>query len=35
MMITIDIPGWGNMEIENLVLDLHGTIVTDGKYLPR
>ena len=31
MMITIDIPGWGNMEIENIVLDLNGTIATDGK----
>jgi soluble P-type ATPase len=30
-MITISIPGWGNMEIENLVLDLNGTIATDGK----
>jgi soluble P-type ATPase len=30
-MIRIDIPGWGNMDIENLVLDLNGTIATDGK----
>ena len=30
-MISIDIPGWGNMEIENIVLDLNGTIDTDGK----
>jgi soluble P-type ATPase len=30
-MIEINIPGWGNMEIENLVLDLNGTIATDGK----
>jgi len=30
-MINIDIPGWGNIEIENLVLDLNGTIATDGK----
>jgi soluble P-type ATPase len=30
-MITIVIPGWGNMEIENIVLDLNGTIATDGK----
>jgi soluble P-type ATPase len=30
-MIKIDIPGWGNIEIENLVLDLNGTIATDGK----
>jgi P-type E1-E2 ATPase len=30
-MINIDIPGWGNIDIENLVLDLNGTIATDGK----
>jgi len=30
-MIKIVIPGWGNMEIENVVLDLNGTIATDGK----
>jgi len=30
-LIEIDIPGWGNIEIENLVLDLNGTIATDGK----
>jgi P-type E1-E2 ATPase len=30
-MISISVPGWGNMEIENIVLDLNGTIATDGK----
>jgi soluble P-type ATPase len=30
-MISISIPGWGDMEIENIVLDLNGTIATDGK----
>src|SRR4030042_472421 len=30
-MISIDIPGWGNVDIENIVLDLNGTIATDGK----
>ncbi len=30
-MINISIPGWGNIEIENIVLDLNGTIATDGK----
>ena len=30
-MITIDIPGWGNMDIENILLDLNGTLATDGK----
>jgi soluble P-type ATPase len=30
-LIKIDIPGWGNMEIENILLDLNGTIATNGK----
>jgi soluble P-type ATPase len=30
-MINISIPGWGDMEIENIVLDLNGTIATDGR----
>jgi len=30
-MIRIDIPGWRSMDIENIVLDLNGTIATDGK----
>jgi soluble P-type ATPase len=30
-MINIDIPGWGNMDIENMVFDLNGTLATDGK----
>jgi soluble P-type ATPase len=30
-MISISIPGWGNMEIENILLDLNGTIATDGR----
>ena len=30
-MIKIEIPGWGNMDIEKIVLDLNGTIATDGK----
>ena len=34
-MIRIDIPGWGNMEIENIVLDLNGTIATDGRIPPE
>jgi soluble P-type ATPase len=34
-MIKIDIPGWGNMEIENIVLDLNGTIATGGEILPE
>jgi P-type E1-E2 ATPase len=30
-MISIEIPGWENIAIENIVLDLNGTIATDGK----
>jgi len=30
-LVEINIPGWENMEIENIVLDLNGTIATDGK----
>lgn len=30
-MIHMDIPGWGNMDIENILLDLNGTLATDGK----
>ncbi len=30
-MINIDIPGWENITIETIVLDLNGTIATDGK----
>jgi soluble P-type ATPase len=29
--IRIDIPGWGDVDIENIVIDLDGTIATDGK----
>ena len=35
VMIRIDIPGWGNMDIESMVLDLNGTIAMDGKILPE
>ncbi len=30
-MINIIIPGWGNMEIDNLLIDLNGTLSTDGE----
>jgi soluble P-type ATPase len=33
--MQIDIPGWGSMEVENLVLDLNGTLATDGKISPE
>jgi len=31
MSRRIDIPGWGNIEIENIVIDLNGTVATDGR----
>jgi len=30
-MITIPIPGWGNLDVEAIVFDLNGTLATDGK----
>jgi soluble P-type ATPase len=33
--MRIDIPGWGNIDIENVVIDLNGTIATDGKIAPE
>ena len=29
--MRIDIPGWGNIAIGNIVIDLNGTIAIDGK----
>ena len=29
--LRIDIPRWGSVDIENIVIDLNGTIATDGK----
>ncbi len=29
--MRIDIPGWGNIDIENIVIDLNGTVATDGR----
>jgi soluble P-type ATPase len=29
--MRIDIPSWGNIDIENIVIDLNGTIAVDGK----
>jgi soluble P-type ATPase len=34
-MIKIDIPGWENLEIENIVLDMNGTVATDGRIPPE
>jgi P-type E1-E2 ATPase len=33
-MISIDIPGWGNLEVEYVLFDLNGTLTEDGKILP-
>lgn len=33
--MRIDIPGWGNMDIGNIVLDLNGTLATDGRIPPE
>jgi P-type E1-E2 ATPase len=30
-MIKVEIPGWGMIEVEHLVIDLNGTLATDGK----
>ena len=29
--MRIDIPDWGSVDIENIVIDLNGTIATDGR----
>lgn len=29
--MRIDIPGWANIDVENIVIDLNGTIATDGR----
>ena len=29
--MRIDIPGWGSVDVENIVIDLDGTMATDGK----
>ena len=33
-MITIDIPGFGALALEHLVLDFNGTLAVDGELLP-
>lgn len=33
-MKTISIPGWGSVEIKNVVLDLNGTITESGDVIP-
>ena len=29
--LRLDIPRWGSVDIENIVIDLNGTLATDGK----
>jgi len=33
-MKTVTIPGWGSIEIKNVVLDLNGTITESGEPIP-
>jgi P-type E1-E2 ATPase len=33
-MITVDIPGFGELHLEHLVLDYNGTLAMDGALLP-
>ena len=33
-MRTIAVPGWGSVELENLVLDLNGTLTESGDFIP-
>jgi soluble P-type ATPase len=34
-MISIEIPGWGNLDIENVVFDWNGTLAEDGTLIPE
>ena len=33
-MLRTDIPGFGSLRIEHLVLDYNGTLALDGRMLP-
>jgi P-type E1-E2 ATPase len=33
-MLTVEIPGYGQLALEHLVLDLNGTLALDGEVLP-
>ena len=33
-MIEVNIPGFGDLALEHLVLDYNGTLALDGKLLP-
>ena len=30
-MISVSIPGWGDLDIEYMVIDYNGTVAVDGK----
>lgn len=32
-MKTINVPGWGSIQLENLVLDLNGTLTESGNFI--
>ncbi len=32
-MITINVPGWGTLQLENIVLDFNGTMAEDGRLI--
>jgi P-type E1-E2 ATPase len=32
-MIELNIPGWGNLQLEHLVCDVNGTLAVDGKLI--
>lgn len=34
-MITLDIPGFGQLELVHVVLDYNGTVAQDGELLPE
>ena len=31
---TFAVPGWGSVELENVVLDLNGTLTESGDFIP-
>jgi soluble P-type ATPase len=33
-MVSIEIPGWGNLEVESVLFDWNGTLAVDGELLP-
>jgi soluble P-type ATPase len=33
-MKTVSVPGWGSLNLENVALDLNGTITQSGEFIP-